>query len=57
MIEIRNLCKSFRRPGEALLNVLDEVDFSVDEGELTPTMKLKRRVVVEKYRAELDTLY
>jgi putative ABC transport system ATP-binding protein len=33
MIEIRNLCKSFRRPGEALLNVLDEVDFSVDEGE------------------------
>ena len=33
MIEIRNLRKSFQRPGEALLNVLDEVDFSVDEGE------------------------
>lgn len=33
MINIRNLCKSFQRPGEALLNVLHEVDFIVDEGE------------------------
>jgi putative ABC transport system ATP-binding protein len=33
MIEIRDLCKSFQRPGEALLKVLHEVDFSVDEGE------------------------
>lgn len=32
-------------------------DFSVDEGELTPTMKLKRRVVVKKYRDKLDALY
>ncbi len=33
MIKIRNLCKSFQRPGEALLKVLHEIDFSVDEGE------------------------
>lgn len=33
MIKIRNLCKSFQRPGESLLKVLHEVDFSVDEGE------------------------
>jgi len=33
MINIQNLCKSFQRPGEALLKVLHEVDFSVDEGE------------------------
>jgi len=33
MIKIRNLCKSFQRPGEAVLKVLDDVDFSVDEGE------------------------
>ncbi len=32
-------------------------DFSVDGGELTPTMKLKRRVVVDKYRDKLDALY
>ena len=33
MIKIRNLCKSFQRPGEARLKVLDEVDFTVEEGE------------------------
>ena len=33
MIKIENLCKSFQRPGEALLEVLHEADFSVDKGE------------------------
>jgi putative ABC transport system ATP-binding protein len=33
MINIQNLCKSFQRPGEPLLKVLHEVDFSVDKGE------------------------
>ncbi|HSB61147.1 MAG TPA: long-chain fatty acid--CoA ligase [Vicinamibacteria bacterium] len=32
-------------------------DFTQDGGELTPTLKLKRKVVAEKYRAELDELY
>jgi len=33
MIKIENLCKSFQRPGEALLEVLQEVNFSVGKGE------------------------
>ena len=33
MIKIEKLCKSFQRPGEAVLQVLRDVDFSVDEGE------------------------
>jgi long-subunit acyl-CoA synthetase (AMP-forming) len=33
------------------------VEFSVGSGELTPTMKLKRRVVCEKYGAAIDELY
>ncbi len=33
MINIKNLCKSFQRPGEALLEVLHDVDFRVSEGE------------------------
>lgn len=33
MIKIRNLCKSFQRPGEAELHVLDDLDFQVDDGE------------------------
>jgi long-chain acyl-CoA synthetase len=36
--------------------ILDR-DLSIDEGELTPSMKLKRRVVAEKYKNELDSLY
>jgi long-chain acyl-CoA synthetase len=32
-------------------------DLSVEEGDLTPSMKLKRRVVAEKYKGELDSLY
>ena len=32
-------------------------DLSVESGDLTPSLKLRRRVVVEKYRDELDALY
>jgi ABC-type lipoprotein export system ATPase subunit len=33
MIKIQELCKSFQRPGEDVLHVLRDLDFSVDEGE------------------------
>ncbi|MFZ1286215.1 MAG: long-chain fatty acid--CoA ligase [Candidatus Phosphoribacter sp.] len=36
--------------------ILDR-DFTVDEGELTPSLKLKRKVVSEKYKSELEGLY
>ena len=32
-------------------------DFSQETGELTPTLKVKRKVVTARYKAELDALY
>ena len=31
--------------------------FTLEAGEVTPTMKLKRRVIAEKYRALIDSMY
>jgi long-chain acyl-CoA synthetase len=37
--------------------VLLEEPLSIDSGELTPTMKVKRSVVQENYKEEIDFMY
>lgn len=32
-------------------------EFTIENGILTPSLKLKRRVVEERYRREIDELY
>ncbi|CAN5323614.1 AMP-dependent synthetase/ligase [soil metagenome] len=34
-----------------------ENEFSVESGELTPTLKVKRRIIDEKYRVTIDKMY
>jgi long-chain acyl-CoA synthetase len=36
---------------------LVEHEFTIERGEMTPTLKVKRRVIDEKYRAVIDRLY
>ena len=36
---------------------LIEHDFSIERGELTPTLKVKRRVIDQTYKAQIDELY
>jgi long-chain acyl-CoA synthetase len=50
-------CADFARYEQPrrILPVADE--FTVEGGELTPTLKVKRRVVVQRYANEIDELY
>ncbi len=36
---------------------LVEAPFSEETGELTPTLKMKRRIILEKHQAEIDAMY
>ena len=37
--------------------IIIEEEFTIDGGELTPTLKLKRKMILQKYKYEYDQLY
>ena len=36
--------------------LIDE-EFTIDNGLMTPTLKLKRKKIIEKYKQDLENLY
>jgi long-chain acyl-CoA synthetase len=53
MSSLRDLAK-FETPKKVLLL---ETDFTIEAGELTPTLKVKRRVIEKKYKDQIDAAY
>ena len=55
--EIETLMKDYARVEQIRKFRLLEKEWSQDTGEMTPTMKLKRSIVQEKYRNEIEAMY
>ena len=53
---MRGWTNSRRVPNGCCITIL-ATPFSIDTGELTPTMKIKRKVVAQKFAREIDALY
>jgi len=53
MSMLKELAK-FETPKKVLLL---ENDFTIESGELTPTLKVKRRVVEKRYKDQIDSTY
>jgi long-chain acyl-CoA synthetase len=54
---VERLMRSVSPPERVKAFLLLNRPFSVDSGELTPTLKLRRCRIVDEYRNELDSLY
>jgi long-chain acyl-CoA synthetase len=55
--EIDSTCGSLARFEQPQKFVVLPRELTIADGEITPSLKVKRRVVEEKYRAEIDALY
>ena len=56
LLEIKNVTKYYGG-GDAVSKALNGVSFSMERGELTNTLKLRRAVVAENYREVIDRMY
>jgi long-chain acyl-CoA synthetase len=55
--EVERRVESFARHEKPKKVLVMSREFSIDEGEITPTLKVKRRVVEEKHRERIEALY
>ena len=54
---VKDTMTNFSRYGSVRKFTLIADEWTVDRGELTPKMSIKRKVVVEKHKAEIDAMY
>ena len=57
MAEVASLCSDMARYEQIKKIALIPNDFTIGGGELTPTMKVRRREVYQKYASQIDALY
>jgi long-chain acyl-CoA synthetase len=55
--EIRNVSDGLADYEKVRRFVLLDHDFRIEDGELTPTLKVRRKVVLEKYREAIEGMY
>lgn len=56
-VRIEERLQSFARYEQVRRFAMAREEFSMDKGEITPTLKLKRKVIYERYRSEMESLY
>ncbi|MBN1352355.1 long-chain fatty acid--CoA ligase [candidate division KSB1 bacterium] len=55
--EVDRLLVNFARFEKVKKFLLLSKEFTIEDGELTPTLKVKRKVVLDKYKDQIDKLY
>jgi long-chain acyl-CoA synthetase len=55
--EIREKLKDFADFEQVKMFTLMDREFTVEDGEMTPTLKLRRKVILDKYKDRIDEMY